>query len=126
LRAGIVVRIVERLHRRLQQNLVAGAARAPGKMIDVVAIRHKGKRHRAGQLADGVIADAGADAKPADDERDARRVGLAGNGLYRLRIGFRRAHAVGGNFRNGTLRGRFDQFLVIRLRLRGGSARRRI
>ena len=32
---------------------------------------------------------------PPDDERDARRVGLAGNGLYRLRIGFRRAHAVG-------------------------------
>jgi len=58
LRAGIVVRIVEWLHRRLQQNFVTGAARAPGEMIDVVAVRHEGQRHGAGQLADGIIADA--------------------------------------------------------------------
>src|SRR5262249_37283952 len=112
--AGIVVRIVEGLHRRLQQYFVTGAARAPGKMIDVVAVRHEGKRDGAGQLADGLIADRGADAEAADDERNAWRVGLAGNRLHRLRISLRRAHAVAGDFRNGPLRGRLDQFLVVR------------
>ena len=54
LRAGIVVGIVERLHRHLQQNLVADAARARDEAVEVGAIGRERERHRARQLAEGI------------------------------------------------------------------------
>jgi hypothetical protein len=90
-------------------------------MIDVVTVGHEGKRDRAWQLADRVIADVGADPEPTDDERHARRIGLARNGLDRLRIRFRGTHAIGGDFGDGPLRGRFDQFLIVRHHFSSGG-----
>ena len=57
-----------------------------------------------------------ADAKPADDDGDARGVGLAGQRLRRLGEGVRRAHAVGGDFRDGAVGRHFDELLVDRRR----------
>ena len=46
LRAGIVVGIVERLHRNLQQDLVALRARPLGQLGGIGAIGRKRQRHR--------------------------------------------------------------------------------
>ena len=80
LRAGIVVGIVERLHRDLQQHLMTAGARTRDLTLEIAAIGRERERHCARQLADGVIGGAGADAEPADHDRDARRVRLAGDG----------------------------------------------
>ena len=70
LRARIVVGIVERLHRHLQQDLVAFAARASGICSEIAAVGREGERHRSRQLAERVGGAARADAEPADHDRD--------------------------------------------------------
>jgi hypothetical protein len=83
LRSGVVVGIVERLHRNLQQHLVALRAGALHQLAGVRAVRRKRHRHRRRQLHDGVAGLGGADAEAADDDGDARhpcRAGAVGLG----------------------------------------------
>ena len=63
-----------------------------------------------------------ADAQPADDDGDARRVGLAGQRLRRLGEGIGRPHAVGGDFGNGAMGRHFEEFLVERAGVGRGAA----
>jgi len=73
LRAGIVVGIIKRLHRRLQQNFVAlRAARADRGALDVGAVGHEGQRHGTGQAIDRLLGQIGADAETRDDDSDPR------------------------------------------------------
>ena len=51
LRAGIVVRIVERLHADLQQHLVAFAARARDPALEIGAVGREREGHGAGSFA---------------------------------------------------------------------------
>ena len=100
---------------------MAPGAGASGQRRDVAAIGHEAQRHRSGQLGDGVGGGAVADAQPADDDGDARRVGLAGQRLRRLGEGIGRPHAVGGDFGNGAMGRHFEEFLVERAGVgRGG------
>ena len=103
LRAGIVVRIVERLHADLQQHLVVLAARARDPALDVDAVRHERERHRRGQLGERLGGAVRADAEPFDDDRDARLIGAARLRLHRARVDVGRARAVGADFRDGTM-----------------------
>jgi len=51
LRPRIVVGIVERLHRQLQQDLVAFAARARRQALEVASVRRQREADRPGSLA---------------------------------------------------------------------------
>ena len=74
LRAGIVVGIIERLHRNLQQDLVALRARPLGQFAGVGAVGRERQRHRGRQFHDGVGGLGGADAEAADDDGDHRHL----------------------------------------------------
>ena len=105
LRAGIVVGIVERLHRNLQQDLVTLRPRPFGELAGIRAIGRERQRHRRRQLHDGVGGLGGADAEAADHDGDDRHlgglgaVGLGGIDRERLQaVGDHRDHAVAGFF----------------------------
>ena len=105
LRAGIVVGIVERLHRNLQQNLVALRARPLGELGGIRAVGRERQRHRRRQFHDGVGGLGGADAEAADhdgDHRHLRRLGAVGiggiDGERFQPIRHHRDHAVAGFF----------------------------
>ena len=88
LRAGIVVRIVERLHADLQQHLVAFAARARDPALEIGAVGRERKGDRRGQLGERLGGAVRSDAETLDHDRDARLVGAAGLRLDRARIDF--------------------------------------
>ena len=50
-RAGIVVRVIERLHRDLEHDLVAVVAGTPTP-FEIAAVGREGQRDRSGQLGD--------------------------------------------------------------------------
>ena len=103
LRAGIIVGVVERLHRRLQKELVAVGACLGRKTLDVGAIRREGEGHRAGQLADRLTGDAGADAEAAEHDGDLRAGLLARSRLGGAGVDLGRAGAVGADARDRTV-----------------------
>ena len=85
LRAGVVVGIIERLHRNLQQDLVALRARAFGELGGIRAVGRKRQRHRRRQLHDGVGGLGRADAEAADDDGDDRHFRRLARGRLRRR-----------------------------------------
>jgi hypothetical protein len=87
LRSGVVVGIIERLHRRLQQQLVAAGAGVGRDGDEVGAVGRERQRHRRRQGVDRLVGRRRADAEAADDQRDARRIDPAGRDRHRLRVG---------------------------------------
>ena len=110
LRAGVVVGIVERLHRNLQQDLVALRARPLGQFGGIRAVGRKRQRHRGRQLHDGVGGLGRADPKAADDDRHHGHFGRLGavgfGGVDRERLQPVRDHgdhAVAGFFQQALI-----------------------
>ena len=121
LRARIVVGIVERLHRDLQQHLVAVVARLRHRAVDLEAVRAERECHRARQLAHGRLRRGAADAEAVDDDRDARAVRLAGQ-LGDAGIDLGRPLAVRSDLRDRAVARRFEHALLGR---RAAALRRR-
>ena len=129
LRARIVVGIIERLHRDLQQDLVALRARPLGQFGGIGAIGRKCQRHRRRQFHDGVGGLGGADAKAADHDGDHRHfrrlgaVGLGGIDGERLEpVGDHRDHAVARFFQQARIDPGHQAGRGVRLGLVGGIA----
>jgi hypothetical protein len=99
-RAGIVGGIGEGLHRRLQQDLVAGFARRRRFALEVVAVGGEAERDGRRQPRDRVGGAGGVEAEAADQERHPRRVGPElGGGEDRPRVDLGGARAVGADAR---------------------------
>ena len=129
LRAGVVVGIVERLHRNLQQDLMALRARPLGQFRGIRAVGRKGQRHRGWQLHDGVGGLGRADAKAADDDRNHGHFGRLGavgfGGVDRERLQPVRDHgdhAVAGFFQQALIHSRHHGGCGVGLGLGGGVA----
>ncbi|MEY9329072.1 hypothetical protein ABIA20_006106 [Sinorhizobium fredii] len=71
-RTRVVVRVVEGLHRNLQQQLVAVAPRILHPALQAVAGSGEGERHLRRQVVDGALRSRLAEAEAADDQADAR------------------------------------------------------
>ena len=87
LRPGVVVGIVERLHRDLQQHLMALRAGALHQLAGIGAVRRKRQRHRRRQFHDGIGGLGSANPEAADDDRDAgilAALGALGVGARRI------------------------------------------
>ena len=100
MRARIVVRIIERLHRDLKHDLVASLARARDEALQADPIGREGEGHGRGQLGDGVRGHVLAEAKPADQDGHARgRTRPARQRAGRTGVDDRRPGPVGADFR---------------------------
>ena len=122
LRAGIVVGIIERLHRNLQQHFVIFSTRALRQLFEIGAVGRQRECHRRRQFGERIGGAGGADAEPADHDGDARRVFFVWRQLARMRIERRWAYAIRSDLRDRTMPCGFQQFLVER-RFRRSPAR---
>ena len=84
LRTGVVVGIVERLHRHLQQQFVAGLAGAAASVVDIGRVGNEREGHRSRQARHRQRRAGGADAEAGEDDRDARCVRI---GVFADRLG---------------------------------------
>ena len=117
--ARIVVGIIKRLHRHLEQDFVARGARTSSQP-GIVAVGHESEGHGAGQLGDRLGGVFGADPKAFDDEGHPDSVRFARDGRHGLGEGVCRPHAVRGDFRQRPKRRHFEEF-----RIDFGAQRRR-
>src|SRR5579872_2959589 len=109
--ARIVVGIIKRLHRHLEQDFVARGARTSSQP-GIAAVGHESKGYRAWQLGDRLGGVFSADPKAFDDEGNPDSVRFAGDGRHRLGEGVCRPHAVRSDFRQRSKRRHFEEFRI--------------
>ena len=108
LRSRVVVGIVERLHRGLQQHFVIGRLRALRQRVEIRAVGCDGQRHGCRQFRQCIGGAGRADAEPAYDNGDARRIGLVRRHLARMCEDHERTRAVHRDLRDGAVAGGFQ------------------
>jgi hypothetical protein len=125
----IVVGIIERLHRNLQQNLVALCARAFGQFGGIRAIGRKRQRYRGRQFHDRVSGLGRADAETRDHDGDHRHFcslgavslgGVDGEGFQPVR--HHRDHAIARFFEQALIDPRHHDGCGVSLGLVRGVA----
>ena len=112
LRPRIVVRIVEGLHRHLQQHLVPAVARPRRQTLEIGPVGREPEGHRARKLGERIAGAERADPEPGHHDGDPRRVRPIRHRLDGLREGIGRAGAVRGDPRDRAALGSLHEALV--------------